>query len=164
MGSVWRCLGAKVHVGEFPDRITPNMDSETGKLLQRVLTKAGFVFKLGTKVVGAVKSKSGVTLQLEPAAGGDKSELKADVVLVAIGRRPYTDGLGLAEIGVALDNKQRVKVDAHYQTNIPGIYAIGDVIAGPMLAHKAEDEGTVLAEMLAGKKPHVHYEATPRGV
>jgi dihydrolipoamide dehydrogenase len=161
MGSVWGRLGAKVTVVEFLDRITPNMDSETGKLLQRVLTKAGFVFKLGTKVVGAVKSKSGVTLQLEPAAGGDKSELKADVVLVAIGRRPYTDGLGLAEIGVALDNKQRVKVDAHYQTNIPGIYAIGDVIAGPMLAHKAEDEGTVVVEMIAGQKPHLNYDAIP---
>jgi dihydrolipoamide dehydrogenase len=161
MGSVWRRLGAKVTVVEFLDRITPNMDSETGKLLQRVLTKAGFVFKLGTKVVGAVKSKSGVTLQLEPAAGGDKSELKADIVLVAIGRRPFTDGLGLQEIGVALDNKQRVKVDAHYQTNIPGIYAIGDVIAGPMLAHKAEDEGTVLVEMLAGQKPHLNYDAIP---
>jgi dihydrolipoamide dehydrogenase len=161
MGSVWRRLGAKVTVVEFLDRITPNMDSETGKLLQRVLTKAGFVFKLGTKVVGATKSKSGVTLQLEPAAGGDKSELKADVVLVAIGRRPFTDGLGLQEIGVALDNKQRVKVDAHYQTNIPGIYAIGDVIAGPMLAHKAEDEGTVVVEMLAGQKPHLNYDAIP---
>jgi dihydrolipoamide dehydrogenase len=161
MGSVWRRLGAKVTVVEFLDRITPNMDSETGKLLQRVLTKAGFVFKLGTKVVGAVKSKSGVTLQLEPAAGGDKSELKADIVLVAIGRRPFTDGLGLQEIGVTLDNKQRVKVDAHYQTNIPGIYAIGDVIAGPMLAHKAEDEGTVLVEMLAGQKPHLNYDAIP---
>jgi dihydrolipoamide dehydrogenase len=161
MGSVWRRLGAKVTVVEFLDRITPNMDSETGKLLQRVLTKAGFVFKLGTKVVGAVKSKSGVTLQLEPAAGGDKSELKADIVLVAIGRRPFTDGLGLQEIGVTLDNKQRVKVDAHYQTNIPGIYAIGDVIAGPMLAHKAEDEGPVLVEMLAGQKPHLNYDAIP---
>jgi dihydrolipoamide dehydrogenase len=161
MGSVWRRLGAKVTVVEFLDRITPNMDSETGKLLQRVLTKAGFVFKLGTKVVGAAKSESGVTLQLEPAAGGDKSELKADVVLVAIGRRPFTDGLGLQEIGVALDNKQRVKVDAHYQTNIPGIYAIGDVIAGPMLAHKAEDEGMVVVEMLAGQKPHLNYDAIP---
>jgi dihydrolipoamide dehydrogenase len=161
MGSVWCRLGAKVTVVEFLDRITPNMDSETGKLLQRVLTKAGFVFKLGTKVVGATQSKSGVTLQLESAAGGDKSELKADVVLVAIGRRPFTDGLGLQEIGVALDNKQRVKVDAHYQTNISGIYAIGDVIAGPMLAHKAEDEGTVLVEMLAGQKPHLNYDAIP---
>ncbi len=161
MGSVWRRLGAKVTVVEFLDRITPNMDGETGKMLQRVLTKAGFVFKLGTKVVGAKTSKSGVTLQLEAAAGGGASELKADIVLVSIGRRPYTDGLGLQEVGVALDNKQRVVVDSDYQTNIPGIYAIGDVIAGPMLAHKAQDEGTVLAETLAGQKPHLNYDAIP---
>ncbi|MBV8654286.1 MAG: FAD-dependent oxidoreductase, partial [Alphaproteobacteria bacterium] len=143
------------------DRITPNMDTETGKMLQRVLQKSGFEFKLSTKVVAAKSDKSGVTLTLEPAAGGDKSELKADVVLVAIGRRPYTDGLGLQEVGVALDNKQRVVVDAHYQTNIPGIYAIGDVIAGPMLAHKAEDEGTVCVEMIAGMQPHLEYDAIP---
>ncbi len=161
LGSVWRRLGTKVTVVEFLDRITPNMDSETGKMLQRVLTKAGFVFKLATKVVGAKTSKAGVTLQLEAAAGGGASELKADIVLVAIGRRPYTDGLGLQEVGVALDNKQRVVVDSHYQTNIAGIYAIGDVISGPMLAHKAEDEGTVLAEMLAGQKPHLNYDAIP---
>jgi dihydrolipoamide dehydrogenase len=161
MGSVWRRLGAKVTVVEFLDRITPNMDAETGKMLQRVLTKAGFVFKLGTKVVSAKPSKAGVTLQLEAAAGGSASELKADVVLVAIGRRPYTDGLGLEEIGIALDDKKRVKVDARYQTNIPGIYAIGDVIAGPMLAHKAEDEGTVCVEMIAGLSPHIDYDAIP---
>jgi dihydrolipoamide dehydrogenase len=161
MGSVWRRLGAKVTVVEFLDRITPNMDSETGKMLQRVLTKSGFEFKLGTKVVGAKTDKSGVTLTLEPAAGGDKTELKADVVLVAIGRQPYTDGLGLQEVGVALDNKQRIVVDAHYQTSIPGIYAIGDVIAGPMLAHKAEDEGTVCVEMIAGMKPSLDYDAIP---
>lgn len=161
MGSVWRRLGAKVTVVEFLDRITPNMDTETGKMLQRVLTKAGFAFKLGTKVVSATASKAGVTLQLEAAAGGSPSELKADIVLVAIGRRPYTDGLGLSDIGVALDDKKRVKVDARYQTNIPGIYAIGDVIAGPMLAHKAEDEGTVCVEMIAGLKPHIDYDAIP---
>ena len=161
MGSVWRRLGAAVTVVEFLDRITPNMDGETGKMLQRVLTKAGFVFKLGTKVVGAKTSKAGVTLQLEAAAGGATSELKADIVLVSIGRRPYTDGLGLREIGVALDNKQRIKVDAHYETNVPGIYAIGDVIAGPMLAHKAEDEGIVAVEMIAGLKPHIDYDAIP---
>jgi dihydrolipoamide dehydrogenase len=161
MGSVWRRLGAKVMVVEFLDRITPNMDAETGKMLQRVLTKAGFAFKLGTKVVSAKASKAGVTLQLEAAAGGSPSELKADIVLVAIGRRPYTDGLGLQEVGVALDNKNRVKVDARYQTNIPGVYAIGDVIAGPMLAHKAEDEGIVCVEMIAGLKPHIDYDAIP---
>ena len=161
MGSVWRRLGAQVTVVEFLDRITPNMDGETGKMLQRVLTKAGFVFKLGTKVVSAKATKSGVTLQLEAAAGGAASELKADIVLVAIGRRPYTDGLGLREIGIALDDKQRIKVDAQYQTNVAGIYAIGDVIAGPMLAHKAEDEGTVVVEMLADHKPHLNYDAIP---
>ncbi len=161
MGSVWRRLGAKVTVVEFLDRITPNMDGETGKMLQRVLTKAGFAFKLGTKVVSAKSTKSGVALQLEAAAGGAASELKADIVLVAIGRRPYTDGLGLQEIGIALDDKKRVKVDARYQTNIPGIYAIGDVIAGPMLAHKAEDEGIVVVEMIAGMKPHLDYDAIP---
>jgi dihydrolipoamide dehydrogenase len=161
MGSVWRRLGAAVTVVEFLDRITPNMDGETGKMLQRVLTKAGFAFKLGTKVVGAKATKAGVTLQLEAAAGGAASELKADIVLVAIGRRPYTDGLGLREIGVALDDKQRVKVDAHYQTTVPGIYAIGDVIAGPMLAHKAEDEGIVAVEMIAGLKPRIDYDAIP---
>jgi dihydrolipoamide dehydrogenase len=161
MGSVWRRLGAKVTVVEFLDRITPNMDGETGKMLQRVLTKTGFVFKLGTKVVSAKSDKSGVTLRLEAAAGGAASELKADIVLVAIGRRPYTDGLGLQEVGVALDDKQRVKVDARYQTSVPGIYAIGDVIAGPMLAHKAEDEGTVVVEMIAGLKPHLDYDAIP---
>jgi dihydrolipoamide dehydrogenase len=161
MGSVWRRLGAAVTVVEFLDRITPNMDGETGKMLQRVLTKAGFAFNLGTKVVGAKATKAGVTLQLEAAAGGAASELKADIVLVAIGRRPYTDGLGLREIGVALDDKQRVKVDAHYQTTVPGIYAIGDVIAGPMLAHKAEDEGIVAVEMIAGLKPHIDYDAIP---
>jgi dihydrolipoamide dehydrogenase len=161
MGSVWRRLGAKVTVVEFLDRITPGMDGETGKQLQRVLAKSGFEFKLGTKVVGATKSKKGVTLKLEAAGGGEASELTADVVLVAIGRRPYTDGLGLQEVGVALDNRQRVIVDKGYQTNIPGIYAIGDVIPGPMLAHKAEDEGAVLAEILAGQKPRVNYDAIP---
>jgi dihydrolipoamide dehydrogenase len=161
MGSVWRRLGAKVTVVEFLDRITPNMDAETGKMLQRVLTKAGFIFKLGTKVVSAKTSTAGVTLQLEAAAGGAASELKADIVLVSIGRRPYTDGLGLREVGVALDNKQRIKVDAHYETNVPGIYAIGDVIAGPMLAHKAEDEGIVAVETIAGLKPHIDYDAIP---
>jgi dihydrolipoamide dehydrogenase len=161
MGSVWRRLGAKVTVVEFLDRITPNMDAETGKMLQRVLTKAGFAFKLGTKVVSAKAGKAGVALQLEAAAGGAPSELKADIVLVSIGRRPYTDGLGLQEVGVALDNKNRVKVDARYQTSIPGIYAIGDVIAGPMLAHKAEDEGIVCVEMIAGWKPHIDYDAIP---
>jgi dihydrolipoamide dehydrogenase len=161
MGSVWRRLGAKVTVVEFLDRITPGMDGETSNALQRVLTKSGFAFRLGTKVVGAETRNSGVALQLEPAAGGERSELEADAVLVAIGRRPYTEGLGLGELGVSLDNRGRVQVDERYATNIPGIYAIGDVIAGPMLAHKAEDEGTVLVETLAGMRPHLDYDAIP---
>jgi dihydrolipoamide dehydrogenase len=161
MGSVWRRLGAEVTVVEFLDRITPGMDAEIGKALQRVLTKSGFKFQLGTKVVAARKGNEGVTLTLEPANGGDKSELKADVVLVSIGRRPYTEGLGLEKVGVALDERKRVKVDGGYRTNVPGIYAIGDVIAGPMLAHKAEDEGMAVAELIAGQKPHVDYDAIP---
>jgi len=161
LGSVWRRLGAEVTVVEFLDRITPNMDTEVGKTLQRLLQKQGFSFKLSTKVVAAKQAKSGVTLTLEPAAGGAQEELKADVVLVAIGRRPFTDGLGLETVGVALDEKKRIKVDAHFQTNVPGIFAIGDVIAGPMLAHKAEEEGAVLAEILAGQKPHINYDAIP---
>jgi dihydrolipoamide dehydrogenase len=161
LGSVWRRLGAEVTVVEFLDRITPTMDGETGKQLQRLLQRQGFAFKLSTKVVGAKRGKDGVTLTLEPAAGGATEELKADVVLLSIGRRPYTDGLGLAEAGVELDDRKRVKVDAHFQTNVPGIYAIGDVIAGPMLAHKAEEEGVVLVEQLAGQKSHINYDAIP---
>jgi len=161
MGSVWRRLGSEVTVVEFLDRITPGMDGELGKNLQRVLTKQGFAFRLGTKVVAAKNGKSGVTLTLEPAQGGAREEIKADVVLVAIGRRPYIDGLGLEVIGVAVDNKGRIKVDGDFATNVPGIYAIGDVIAGPMLAHKASEEGVALAEMLAGQKSHVNYEAIP---
>jgi dihydrolipoamide dehydrogenase len=161
MGSVWRRLGAKVTVVEFLDRITPTMDQELGKALQRALTKQGFAFRLGTKVVEAKRGKNGVTLALEPAQGGPREELKADVVLVSIGRRPYTDGLGLEAVGVLLDNRGRIKVDERFATNVPGIYAIGDVIAGPMLAHKASEEGVVLAETLAGERPHVNYDAIP---
>jgi dihydrolipoyl dehydrogenase len=161
MGSVWRRLGSDVTVVEFLDRITPGMDAELAKSLQRVLQKSGFEFKLGQKVVSARESNEGVTLTLEPAKGGDRTEIAADVVLVSIGRRPYTEGLGLKEAGVALDERGRVKVDANFATNVPGIYAIGDVIAGPMLAHKAEEEGIVLAERLAGQKPHVNYDAIP---
>ncbi len=161
LGSVWARLGAKVTVVEYLDRITPGLDGETGKTLQRVLAKQGFEFKLSTKVTGAVKGADGVTLSLEAAAGGNAETLTADVVLVAIGRRPYTDGLGLETVGVALDERKRVKVDGHFQTTVPGIYAIGDVIAGPMLAHKAEEEGVVLVEMLAGQKPHINYDAIP---
>jgi dihydrolipoamide dehydrogenase len=161
MGSVWRRLGSAVTVVEFLDRITPGMDGELSRNLQRVLTKQGFVFKLGTKVVAAKREADGVSLTLEPAAGGGREELKCDVVLVAIGRRPYTEGLGLEAAGVAVDNKGRITVDQLLATNVKGIYAIGDVIAGPMLAHKASEEGVALAERLAGQKSQVNYEAIP---
>src|ERR1051326_4986891 len=161
MGSVWRRLGAEVTVVEFLDRITPGMDAEIAKSLQRLLQKQGFAFKLGTKVVGAKVGNKGVALALELAQGGAREELTADVVLVAVGRRPYTDGLGLDAAGVALDEKKRVKVDGQFRSNVSGIFAIGDVIAGPMLAHKAEDEGSAVAEIIAGQKPHIDYDAIP---
>ncbi len=161
LGSVWRRLGAKVTVVEFLDRIVPGMDGEVGKAFERVLVKQGIKFKLKTKVTGAVTAEDGVTLTLLPVAGGAEETLKADVVLVAIGRRPHVEGLGLAEAGVALDERGRVRTDHHFATNIPGIWAIGDVIVGPMLAHKAEEEGVALAEQLAGQKPHMNYDAIP---
>jgi dihydrolipoamide dehydrogenase len=161
LGSVWRRLGAEVTVIEFLDRLVPAMDNEVGKAFERILGKQGIKFRLKTKVTGAKTGDDGVTLTLEPAAGGAAEELKADVVLVSIGRRPYVAGLGLDKLGVALDNRGRVVTDAHFATNIPGVYAIGDVIAGPMLAHKAEEEGVALAEFLAGQKPHLNYEAIP---
>jgi dihydrolipoamide dehydrogenase len=161
MGSVWRRLGAKVTVVEFLDRIVPGMDGEIAKTFQRVLTKQGMTFRLGTKVTAAKKAGAGVTLTLEPAAGGKSETLEADVVLVAIGRRPHTNGLGLESIGVAVDNKGRIPTDAHFRTNVAGVHAIGDVIAGPMLAHKAEEEGVAVAEILAGQAGHVNYETVP---
>ncbi|TQF77270.1 dihydrolipoyl dehydrogenase [Elioraea sp. Yellowstone] len=161
LGSVWRRLGAKVTVVEVLDRIVPTMDGEVAKQFQRILAKQGLTFRLGTKVTGAHKGNAGVTLTLEPAKGGAAEEITADVVLVAIGRRAYTEGLGLAELGVQLDERGRVKTTDGYATSVPGIWAIGDVIAGPMLAHKAEDEGVALAEILAGQNPHVNYDAIP---
>jgi dihydrolipoamide dehydrogenase len=161
LGSVWRRLGADVTVVEYLDRLVPGMDGEVGKTFERVLGKLGIRFKLSTKVTGAVKAEDGVTLTVEPAKGGTAEELHADVVLVSIGRRPYYDGVGLQAAGVALDERGRVKVDAHYATNVPGIYAIGDVIAGPMLAHKAEEEGVALAELLVGQAGHVNYDVIP---
>jgi len=161
LGSVWRRLGSKVTVVEFLDRLVPSMDNEVGKAFQTVLGKQGMTFKLKTKVTGAKKAADGVTLTLEPAAGGPAEELKADVVLLSIGRRAYTAGLGLDQVGVALDERGRVKTDAHFATNIPGIWAIGDAIVGPMLAHKAEEEGVALAETLAGQHGHVNYGAIP---
>lgn len=161
LGSVWRRLGAKVTVIEFLDRIAPGMDMEVAKQFQRVLEKQGISFKLGMKVTSADSKGKGVTLSLEPSKGGAPETLSADVVLVAIGRRPYTDGLGLDKVGIKLDDRGRVPVDSHFETSAKGIYAIGDVIAGPMLAHKAEDEGMAVAEIMAGQKGHVYYEAIP---
>ncbi len=161
LGSVWSRLGAKVTVIEYLDRILPGMDNEVAKEAQKILTKQGLTFKLGAKVTSATPSKKGVELKVEPAAGGAAETLTADIVLVAVGRKAYTDGLGLKEAGVALDERGRVKTDGHLKTNVDGIYAIGDVIIGPMLAHKAEDEGMVLAETLAGQKPHIDYNLIP---
>jgi dihydrolipoamide dehydrogenase len=161
LGSVWRRLGAEVTVIEFLERIVPGMDAEVAKSFERILTRQGLKFRLNTKVAGAREGNDGITLTLEPARGGAAETIGADVVLVAVGRRAYTDGLGLDEIGVALDERGRVKTDPHYATNIPGIYAIGDVIAGPMLAHKAQEEGVALAERLAGQAGHVNYGVIP---
>jgi dihydrolipoamide dehydrogenase len=161
LGSVWRRLGAEVTVIEFLDRIVPTMDAEIATAFQRIMTKQGLKFRLGTKVTGAVKGNAGVTLTMEPAKGGPAETLNADIVLLAIGRRAYTAGLGLAEAGIATDARGRVITDAHFATNVPGIWAIGDVITGPMLAHKAEDEGVAVAELIAGQAGHVNYEAIP---
>lgn len=164
LGSVWKRLGSDVEVVEFLDRILPGMDGEISKQFQRMLEKQGIVFRLGYKVAGIGKGKNGAKVRIEPKEetkdGGEAQTIDADVVLVAIGRRPNTDGLGLKEVGVALD-RGRVTIDSGFQTNVPGIYAIGDVVRGPMLAHKAEDEGVALAELLAGQHGHVNYEVIP---
>ena len=161
LGSVWLRLGAKVTVVEYLDRLVPGMDAEVGKQFERTLGKQGMTFRLGMKVIGADASGNAVKLSVEPAKGGEAETIEADVVLVAIGRRAYTAGLGLAEIGVTLDDRGRVVVDDHWATNVPGVYAIGDVIAGPMLAHKAEEEGVALAERLVGQAGHVNYGVIP---
>ena len=161
LGSVWRRLGSQVTVVEFLDRILPGMDNEVCRQSQRILEKQGIVFKLGSKVTGVDSSGAALKAKVEPAKGGAAETIEADVVLVAIGRVPYTEGLGLDEVGVKKDNRGRVIVDAHYATSVKGIYAIGDVIAGPMLAHKAEDEGMAVAEILAGQAGHVNYDVIP---
>ena len=161
LGSVWGRLGAKVTVVEFLDTILGGMDGEVAKQFQRMLAKQGVDFKLGAKVTGVEKTGKGARVTFEPVKGGAAETIEADVVLVATGRKPYTDGLGLAEAGVAVDERGRVRTDAHLQTNVAGIYAIGDVIAGPMLAHKAEDEGVAVAEIIAGQAGHVNYEVIP---
>lgn len=161
LGSVWRRLGAQVTVVEFLDRILPGMDGEVAKQFQRILEKQGVTFKLSSKVTGVDAGGKTLKVAVEPAAGGAAETVEADVVLLAIGRIPYTEGLGLKEAGVALDNRGRVETDGHYQTSVKGIYAIGDAIKGPMLAHKAEDEGMALAEILAGQAGHVNYDVIP---
>jgi len=162
LGSVWRRLGAEVTVIEYLDRITPGVDADLAKNFQRVLAKQGITFRLGHKVKSAVVQKTGVNVTINTSDdSGEDTILKADRVLVATGRRPYTQGLGLDTVGVACDPQGRIQTNAHFETNVPGIYAIGDVIAGPMLAHKAEEEGVALAELLSGKTAHVDYNLVP---
>ncbi|MDE2074582.1 MAG: dihydrolipoyl dehydrogenase [Alphaproteobacteria bacterium] len=161
LGSVWRRLGADVTVIEFLDRITPGLDGEVGKQFQRILSRQGMKFQLSTKVVGVEKSGDGLRATLEPAAGGAQTTLDTDVMLVSIGRRPFTAGLGLEDAGVKLDAKGRIATDAHFKTNVEGIWAIGDVREGAMLAHKAEDEAVACIELIAGKAGHVNYDAIP---
>jgi len=161
MGSVWQRLGAEVTVVEYLDRLAPGIDAEVAEQLRKVLEKAGFRFRFGTKVTAARLAGKEVALTLEPAAGGKAEEAQADVVLVAVGRRPFTQDLALEEVGIATDAKGFVKVEDGFKTSVPGIYAIGDVIGGPMLAHKASEEGVALMELLAGQRPRVNYDAIP---
>jgi dihydrolipoamide dehydrogenase len=161
LGTVWGRLGAKVTVVEFLDRILPFNDGEVSKTMQRLLAKQGMEFKLGTKVTAITRKGKTATVTVEPAAGGAAEKIEADCVLVAIGRRPFTEGLGLDKVGVAMDKRGFVTIDGHFRTNVPGIYAIGDVVGGAMLAHKAEEEGVALAEILAGQHGHVNYDAIP---
>jgi dihydrolipoyl dehydrogenase len=161
LGSVWRRLGSEVTVVEFLDRITPGVDDEITKQFQRLLTKQGMKFKLSSKVTKAETTDAGVTLTVEPAKGGAVETLQADIVLVCIGRRPLVEGLGLDKVGVKLTERGRIAVDAHLQTSVPGIYAIGDVIDGPMLAHKASEDGIACVETIAGQKGHVNWDLVP---
>ena len=160
LGSVWRRLGADVTVVEYLDRILPGMDDEVAKQAQRMFTKQGFKFELGMKVTKVDTDDLGAEVTIEPAKGGDAKKIEADIVLVAIGRRPYTEGLGLEAAGVAME-RGRVIIDDHFRSSVAGIYAIGDVVRGPMLAHKAEDEGVAVAELIAGKAGHVNYDVIP---
>jgi len=160
LGSVWRRLGAEVTVVEYLDRVCPGMDEETAKTFQRSLTKQGFKFQLGQKVTGAVASASGVEITMEPVKGGEPQTLAANYVLVAIGRRPYTQGLGLETVGIAPDKRGVISND-HFKTGVGGVWVVGDVTSGPMLAHKAEDEGVACVELIAGKAGHVNYGLIP---
>jgi len=164
LGSVWRRLGAQVTVVEFLDGVLPGMDGEVQRQAQRLFEKQGMTFKLSSKVTAVDASGKRLKVTMEPAKGGAAESIEADVVLVSVGRLPFTEGLGLEELGVRLDERGRVIVDHYYATNVPGIWAIGDVIAGPMLAHKAEDEGVALAEILVGQAGHVNYDAIPNVV
>jgi dihydrolipoamide dehydrogenase len=161
LGSVWRRLGANVTVVEYFDRILPGMDLELAKQFQRLLTKQGLAFKLSSKVSGAEKRPTAVQVSVEGSEGGTAERLEADAVLIAIGRVPYTEGLGLDEAGIRRDEKGRIAVDEHFRASVQGVYAIGDVIKGPMLAHKAEDEGVAVAELIAGQAGHVNYDVIP---
>ena len=161
LGSVWARLGAKVTVVEYLDTILGGMDAEIAKQFQRVLSKQGLTFKLGAKVTNVTRAKKGAEVTFEPVKGGDAETVASDVVLISTGRKPFTEGLGLEEAGVVLDERGRVDVNSNFQTSIPGVYAIGDVIRGPMLAHKAEDEGVAVAEIIAGQHGHVNYEVIP---
>ena len=161
MASVWSRLGSNVTVIEFMDEILPGMDDEVRKESRKIFSKQGMEFKVGTKVTSAKSGAKGVDITMESAKGGDEEKLSVDVLLVAVGRKPYTDALGLDKAGVETDDRGRIKTDAHFKTNVDGVYAIGDVIAGPMLAHKAEEEGVVLAEMLAGQSGHIDYNLIP---
>ncbi|GAB5387504.1 MAG: dihydrolipoyl dehydrogenase [Alphaproteobacteria bacterium] len=160
MGTVWRRLGAEVEVVEFLDRLLPGMDGELAKETLKIMKKQGMKFRLSSKVTGATADDDGVTLTVEPSKGGDAEEIKADAVLVAIGRRPNVEGLGLDKVGVELTDRGVVKND-HFHTNVDGIWVIGDVTTGPMLAHKAEEEGVAVAEMIAGQKPHIDHNLVP---
>jgi dihydrolipoamide dehydrogenase len=161
LGSVWRRLGSEVQVVEFLDRIVPGVDAEVAKQFQRLLERQGMKFKLASKVVGVEKKGDAYSVAVEPAKGGAPENFEAEVILVSIGRRPYTDGLGLDEVGVKRDARRRVMTDEHFQTNVPGIWAIGDVREGAMLAHKAEDEAVACAERIVGRAGHVNYDAIP---
>jgi len=164
LGSVWRRLGAQVTIVEFLDHILPGIDSELGKQFHRILQKQGIAVRLSSKVTAIDTASKTLKVKVEPATGGAAEMLDADIVLVAIGRVPFTEGLGLEEVGVRKDNRGRVVVDPHFRTSVDGIYAIGDVIAGPMLAHKAEEEGVAVAEILAGQAGHVNYDVIPNVV
>jgi dihydrolipoamide dehydrogenase len=164
LGSVWRRLGSEVVVVEFLDRILPGMDLEVSRAFQRILQKQGISFQLSSKVASVDTAGNRLRARVEPVAGGAAEEIEADVALVAVGRVPYTEGLGLEDVGVAKDNRGRVIIDSHFRTNVAGIFAIGDVVAGPMLAHKAEDEGVAVAEIIAGQAGHVNYDVIPNVV